>query len=472
MNRRSFLKNSGIALTAGSMMPSLVGAQSPQLAEEFGSKKAKNIIFMVSDGMSLGTLAMTDTFLQRKYGKGSQWLSLYKNREVMRSLMDTASASSLVTDSAAGSSSWGGGVRVNNGSLNVGPDGTPYLPILQKFKKKGKKVGCVTTVPITHATPAGFCINAASRNSQSDIADMYLKLRFDVMMGGGLDYFTADKRKDGKDMLSEFERNQFKVVRNRSALLALKTQQELIGVFDRDGLPYSIDRQQDATQSAQIPTLAEMAQKAIECMAAHPEGFVLQVESGKVDWAAHGNDIAALIHEQIAFDLAIEVVMDFARKNKDTLVIITTDHGNANPGLIYGKEANANFDRLQTFDHTNEWLLNAIHADSSSLYVQELFKKHQQIELNNDEAKQILGYYTGLEKEEAGGLYNYKKLPYKYVAELQKKHTSVGWISMDHSGDFVELAAFGPGSDKLPAFVKNTDLHTFMLDAAEIENKF
>lgn len=73
-------------------------------------------------------------------------------------MMDTASADSLVTDSAAGGSAWGGGVRVPNGSLNMGANGDKYTPILQKFKNEGKKVGCVTTVPITHATPASFVL--------------------------------------------------------------------------------------------------------------------------------------------------------------------------------------------------------------------------------------------------------------------------------------------------------------------------
>jgi alkaline phosphatase len=59
------------------------------------------------------------------------------------------------------------------------------------------------------------------------------------------------------------------------------------------------------------------------------------------------------------------VAIDFAEKDKETLVIITTDHGNANPGVIYGKDANANFDSIQKYTHTNEWLLNNIHADSS-----------------------------------------------------------------------------------------------------------
>jgi alkaline phosphatase len=55
---------------------------------------------------------------------------------------------------------------------------------------------------------------------------------------------------------------------------------------------------------------------------------------------------------------------------------------------------------------------------------------------------------------------------------MQKKTNAVGWISMDHSADYVELAAYGPGSQLLKPFVKNTDLHNLMLAAAEVENKF
>ena len=54
------------------------------------------------------------------------------------------------------------------------------------------------------------------------------------------------------------------------------------------------------------------------------------------------------------------------------------------------------------------------------------------------------------------------------AAEIQKKHNSVGWISMDHSGDYVELAMYGPGSDLLKPFVKNTDLHQLMLQATNV----
>jgi alkaline phosphatase len=173
----------------------------------------------------------------------------------------------------------------------------------------------------------------------------------------------------------------------------------------------------------------------------------------------------------VAFDEAIKVAIDFAEKDKNTLVIITTDHGNANPGVIYGKNANDNFDNIQKYKHTNEWLLNNIHNDSSLSQVKEAVDFANGSSLSDEDAKTVLSYYDGLHKEE-GGLYNYKKLPFKAFAEIQQKTNSVGWISMDHSADYVELALFGPGSQLLKPFIKNTELHYLMLQAAEVENKF
>jgi alkaline phosphatase len=471
MNRRSFFKN-GTLLTVGSTLLSPLDsfATTPATAVS-KNKKAKNIIMMVSDGMSTGTLNMADIFLHRKYGKGSNWLNLYRENSVSRGLMDMASASSIVTDSSAASSSWGGGFRVKNGVLNVGENGEEHLPIWQKFKKSGKMAGCVTTVPITHATPAGFCVNSKSRNSQADIAEQYLKLKFDVLMGGGQQYFDSTSRKDKKDMYTAFSQNGYQVAKTKSEMLNLSNQQSILGVFSEDGLPYSVDREQSKTLQETVPTLAEMTQKSIERMKNHQNGFVLQVEGGKVDWAAHANDVAALINDQIAFDEAVQVAIDFAKKDKNTLVIITTDHGNSNPGIIYGKFANDNFDRMQHFKQSNEWILNQITAQSTNSQIKELVAFNNSFELTQDEINVIKGYYTGLTKQD-DGLYNYKHLPYEAFAQIQKKHSSVGWISMDHSADYTEIAMFGPGSELLKPFIKNTDLHYIMLQAAEVENKF
>ena len=469
MNRRKFFKN-GSLISLGATLLHPFNNVANTIKYDIKNQKAKNIIIIVSDGMSIGTLNMTDLYLSRKMGTGTNWLQLYKDNKINRALMDMASASSIVSDSAAASSSWGGGVRINNGRLNVSKNGEEHLPIWQKFKKAGKKAGCVTTVPITHATPAGFCINSKSRNEQEKIAEKYLEQKFDVMMGGGDTYFSPEKRKDKKDMYKAFESKGYNVVKNRNEMFSASIDKPILGVFDDNGLPYSIDQQNNKELLQQIPTLADMTKKAIATMKNHAEGFVLQIEAGKVDWAAHGNDITGLIYDQIAHDEAIQVAMDFAEQDRETLVIITTDHGNANPGVIYGKKANDNFDSIQKYKHSNEWILKGIGKETSISQVKERVDYANNFTLTNDEAKLLLTFYSNLKTEK--GIYNPRQLPFKALAEIQKKHNSVGWISMHHSADYVELAMYGPGSQLLKPYIKNTDLHYLMLEAAEIENKF
>ena len=469
MNRRNFFRNGSLfALGTTLLNPFDLSATTLDLDIIDKNKKAKNIIILVSDGMSTGTLNMADLYLSRKTGKGSNWLQLYKDNKVSRALMDMASASSIVTDSAAASSSWGSGFRINNGGLNVGTKGEAYIPIWQKFKNAGKMAGCVTTVAITHATPAGFCVNSKSRSDQEGIAEKYLTQQFDVMMGGGDNYFAADSRKDKVDMYQKFENGGYQVVKTRSEMLAASNKKPILGVFDNDGLPYTADRNNNKELTQKIPTLGEMTQKAIDRMKNHKEGFVLQVEAGKVDWAAHGNDIAGLLYDQTAHDDAVKVAIDFAEKNKNTLVIITTDHGNANPGIIYGKKANTQFDSIQNYKHTNDWILNGFGKETSISQVKERIEYANNFAVTDEEAKLLLSNYTSIKSVD--GLYNARHLPFNELAQIQKQHNSVGWISMQHSADYVELAMFGPGSDLLKPFIKNTDLHYLMLEAAEVEN--
>jgi alkaline phosphatase len=271
-------------------------------------------------------------------------------------------------------------------------------------------------------------------------------------------------------MYLEFAAKGFSVVKNKSEMLACDNNKPILGVFHNDGLPYSKDRESSKELTESIPTLAEMTERAIAKMKNHPNGFVLQVEAGKVDWAAHGNDITGLIYDQAAHDEAVKVAIDFAEKDKNTLVIITTDHGNANPGIIYGKDANDNFDTIQNYKQTNEWILNGMGKETSVAQAIERIEYATKTVFKEEEAKEILNYYSDIKMED--GLYNPKHLPFKMLADLQKKRNSVGWISMDHSADYTELAMYGPGSDLLSPFIKNTDLHYLMLEAAEVENKF
>lgn len=449
------------------VLPELNGFSETESGELFRNKKAKNIIFMVSDGMSSGTLTMSDILSQRKYGRSTHWLNLYRENKVRRAFMDMASESSVVTDSAAASSSWGSGYRVKNGRLNFGENGEEYMPIWQKFKKAGKKVGCVTTVPITHATPAGFCVVAKTRGEQAEIAGKYLGLKFDVMMGGGMKYFYNPEK--NIDHLSQFRNHDYHIVLDRNEMLKAGSGKPILGIFDEEGLPYTIDRENIPEIKSKIPSLAEMTQKAIEVMQSHKEGFCLQVEGGKVDWAAHANDAPALLYDQLAFDEAVKVVMDFAEKDKHTLVVITTDHGNSNPGIMYGKDADKHFETLFHVKHSNTYLFQKTKRNDSSLALQARIKDWQGWELSLYDAEKIMAKFSEQAEE---GTYNEYKLPYEMYAMMLRGHNSVHFNGTEHTSDYTEIAMYGPGSKLLKPFIRNTDIHNLLLEAAEVENKF
>ncbi|MFT4022992.1 MAG: alkaline phosphatase [Flavihumibacter sp.] len=404
MKRRSFLEQS--ALSAFAVLNPWSPANAHGYPKSRARGRAKNIIFMVSDGMSTGTLNMASLLLERSRQQRSHWLRLYDENKVSRALMDTASASSLVTDSAAASSAWGGGRRVNNGSLNVAPDGQHRLPLLQKFKEAGKAVGCVTTVPVTHATPAGFCISNGSRGDMAEIATQYLPLQFDLFLGGGTDYFSAGTRKDGRDMNNAFRQKGYQYCTDTAGLLRLQPGRPALGLFAPDALPYALDRLHNTDLAAAVPSLAVMTREALRLLSGQRDGFVLQVEAGKVDWAAHANDIGALLFDQVDFDDAVAEAIRFAEKDGDTLVVITTDHGNANPGLFYGKEANDHFDHIARFQHTNDWILNGIDRQFTVEQTIDRVWQAQQIRLQPEEAKNLLQHYekldeTGVQRPEA-----------------------------------------------------------------------
>ena len=73
------------------------------------AKRVRGIVFMVSDGMSHGVLPLTEALSQQTRKRSTRWWELLQSPGSVQGLMDTASANSLVTDSAAASSAWGGG---------------------------------------------------------------------------------------------------------------------------------------------------------------------------------------------------------------------------------------------------------------------------------------------------------------------------------------------------------------------------
>lgn len=466
-SRRDFLKTgalSGVALGSGTL---LGGCTSSNGKARPGD--AKNIIFMVSDGMSSGTLTTTDQFLRRNYGRPSHWISLYEQNRVGRGLMDMSSASSIVTDSAAASSSWGCGQRVTNGRVNMTDDEEPLKPVLKIFRDAGKATGLATTTTITHATPAGFGANVMARGDEQTIAEQYLERGYDVLLGGGNTRFAPEHRNDGRNLYSEYEQAGYKVVRKKDDLKAFNGSDKLLGIFYDGHVPYTLDHMNIEEYRRDIPTLAEMTESAINRLSRNPNGFILQVEGGRVDHAAHGNDAAGLIYDQIAFDDAIAKVLEFTENRDDTLVIITTDHGNANPGLngvgSGYSESEPRFDRIAEFRHTNNWFLPQLDENSSVSRIRELVEYATKIEIRRDEAEILRKAYA----RDYENLHRMMSRPWPVMGQILANYLAFNWVGTSHTSDYVELAAFGPGSDRIKPFMLNTEMFQLMVEMGGVQ---
>ncbi|WP_233992719.1 alkaline phosphatase, partial [Salinibacter altiplanensis] len=280
---------------------------------------AKNIIFLVSDGMSAGTLTMADLHLRRHHGRRSNWLRLYEEGRVRHGLMDMASANSIVTGSAAAASSWGSGHRVFNEAVNMSEDGEEYRTILEIFRDAGKGTGLVTTTRITHATPSGFGINMPARWSEDKIAAQHLEREYDVLMGGGARHFDSDQRDDGQNLFQAFEDKGYTVAQSKSGLNTWGHEGAFLGTFYDTHLPYVLDHQNISSHRQRVPRLPKMTDAALQRLSQNNDGFLLQVEGGRVDHAAHEDDTGGLVYDQVEFDEAIGTALDFAEGRDDTL---------------------------------------------------------------------------------------------------------------------------------------------------------
>jgi alkaline phosphatase len=452
-SRRDFLKFAGLgSLVFGAGSARALGADGREASANSAKRQAKNVIFMVSDGMCFSVLTAAQTYLTRAEKRSSNWMKMYAERPVVRSLCETDSASGIVTDSAAAASCWGIGERIDNGVINITQDGRKPVTLVQKMNAARKRCGLVTTTTATHATPAGFAATVAKRSDQKAIAAQYLERGVDVVLGGGTQYFS-------EDLVAAYRKAGYGVVLNRGQLLADAGKAPLLGLFSKSHIPFEIDRLNSAELQASTPTLSEMTKVALQRLGSAPEGFFLVVEGGRVDHAAHANDGAAAIREQVAFDEAIATALAFVDKNPDTLLIITTDHGTG--GFNVNGLGSEDFDTTAPSYSESSPAFDRLTGFTSSLELLSLRTKGAGLEDFLAAAEKA----TGLKFKDDDRA---KITSTKTLAAALMKYTSIGWTSNNHTGEMVEFSAYGPGSQLFTPHLRNDQVHAKILRATGV----
>lgn len=282
----------------------------------------------------------------------------------------------FATDSAAAATAMATGVKTYNAAIGMGiGDGTaagrvPLVNVMQRADALGMATGVVTSVPVSHATPAGFSAHNVDRGDYAGIALEMLAGPLDVIAGAGHpDYddnggFVPENPADaaryryvggypswtalrggaaGGDTPWEFTDDPARLAAIAagadvpSRLCALARVRETLQ-YNRAGRPPANDPQPPNTVPflTGVPSLTTLALAALAVLDADPDGFVLMVEGGAVDWAGHARAAGRQIEELDDFASAVDAVVEWisARNAWDaTLVVVTGDH---ETGFLWG----------------------------------------------------------------------------------------------------------------------------------------
>ncbi|MFH0982878.1 MAG: alkaline phosphatase, partial [Planctomycetota bacterium] len=425
---------------------------------------ARNIILMIADGMGPSHFGAAWLYSSRVLGRELRMTEVMKDGRTAYLVNDTADA--IVTESAAAATQIACGVRVPARAVGMGVDGkTPCTTILEMARARGKATGLVTTSGITDATPASFAAHVPHRSDEAAVAAQEIALGVDVLMGGRKFFFlpgaAGGGRRDGRNLLDEARAAGYAVVGTADELKQASGG-KILGLFSMGNMSYEIDRAR-----TKEPSLAEMAQKTLQALSQHPKGFFAMIEGGRIDHAAHRNDAAATIKDTLAFDAAVGVALDFARRTHDTLLIVTADHETGGMALIgHSKESKEyigiDLKAIQKIQISLELLLEELGRNPTPEKIRAVVKKHMAIELTDDEARTVVADPIG--KLDPA---NYGAMMIHSLAFVLRPYLQVGWGSQTHTASPLFAFGTGPGSEQIRGLLHNTELFTIMRMALE-----
>lgn len=288
------------------------------------SKKPRNIIFLIGDGMGLTQITA---------GMYMNHNRLELERMPVIGIHKSYSIDDLITDSAAGATAFSIGRKTKNGYIGVDSFGKRYTTILEECAKNNMATGMVVTSTIVHATPAAFLAHQSGREDYEAIAMDFYNGNCDLLIGGGKKYF--DRRvKDSINLVEKLIEKGFTVSdyfqEDFENIQIPNVNKYLFFTADGDPLPASQGRNY----------LAKASKDAIQFLNSKNKGFFLMIEGSQIDWGGHANESDYIISEVLDFNKAIKEALDFAEKDQNTLVVITADHETGgyviNPGSKFG----------------------------------------------------------------------------------------------------------------------------------------
>src|SRR5262245_21931133 len=308
-----------------------------------GTPKAKNVILFIGDGMTMAHRTAA-RMLSKGIRQGRFGGDLAIDDMPHMALVSTAGSDSIVTDSANSMSAYTTGHKscVNAMglycSLSKGNLDHPRVETISELVKRtrGLAVGVVTNTEIEDATPAAMVAHTRRRADYNDIVKMFYDVKPDVILGGGSPNFLAkstpgSKRTDDVDYIKKFEEAGYKFVATKTELEAARGSGKLLALFNTGNIDGALDRfflkKGTVDKFPDQPDLTDQVRVALDILARNDQGFVLMVESGRIDKYSHSLDWERAAYDTIMLDNAVALAKDFAAKRDDTLIIVVADHG-------------------------------------------------------------------------------------------------------------------------------------------------
>ncbi|WP_067873741.1 alkaline phosphatase [Agromyces aureus] len=348
---------------------------------------ARNVILLIGDGMGDSEITIARNYL---VGAGGQLAgidalpvtgqyttySLYKDGDPLAGKPD------YTPDSAATGTGWATGTKTYDNAVSVDIHGAAKKTLLELAKVNGLRTGDVTTSELQDATPAVQVAHVAARScygpdsptcgadalvngGAGSISEQLLDTRPDVTLGGGATTFAQTAKAgewSGLTLLDQAKNRGYTVITDGAGLAGVtKANQDapVLGLFAAGNLPTrfaptvaTVGGSGAATGEVCQPnpdylgasgvTLQKMTEKSIELLndKKSKKGFFLQVEGASIDKRDHAADACGQIGETQDFDEAVQAALAFAKKDRNTLVIVTADHAHssqivdgATPGL-------------------------------------------------------------------------------------------------------------------------------------------
>lgn len=276
----------------------------------------KNVILMIGDGMGFNTVEATKKLRQVD-------VSMETMPVIAQS--KTRSATNKVTDSAAGGTALATGTRTYNGAIGV------YIlaPLANRYNvpknlcelaiENGKSAGVVTTDKTSGATPGSFSAHSVERSNEKNISKDQMKSDLNLIWGAASESVTQSK----------CEENGFEYITTATQMYSLDSNSRSFAQFDFNAFA-SISNENDT------PYISQMTSKAIEILNADEDGFFLMVEGAHIDKFSHSNNMEGATAQVVEFSKAVQVALDFAKADGNTLVVVTADHETG--GITYDAE--------------------------------------------------------------------------------------------------------------------------------------